>query len=295
MTAAAPMGRPWSILLGDYPNTRALRTGAIESPVIPLVFADVAVPNRAFKRAVRDVEFDVAELALMTFLMARSRDVPLYLLPIALFARNPLSRLVCRAGDDRIDACDLEGRRVGVRSYTTTTAVWARALLADEFDIDSRRIQWVTCEEGHVAGVADPGHVQRTAGTANLADLLRTGHIDAAIVEPVPATPDVAPVITDADAVWRRWRARTGAETVNHIVVVKASLANDARAMRALFDLFRASREQAEAGAGADTCPLGFDHSRRTLEVAIAAATADGLLARALTPDNLVTDALRAL
>ena len=44
---------------------------------MPLAFADVAVPNKAFKRVVRDLEFDVAELALMTFLMARSRGVPL--------------------------------------------------------------------------------------------------------------------------------------------------------------------------------------------------------------------------
>src|SRR5262249_10183588 len=57
-------------LLGDYPTTHALRRGAVSSPIAPLEFADIAVPNKAFKRVVRDLEFDVAELALMTFLMA---------------------------------------------------------------------------------------------------------------------------------------------------------------------------------------------------------------------------------
>ena len=77
-----PTRVPWRTLLGDYPTTHALRQGTLASPVVALDFADVGVPNKAFKRVVRDLEFDVAELALMTFLMARSRGVPLRLLPV---------------------------------------------------------------------------------------------------------------------------------------------------------------------------------------------------------------------
>ena len=104
------------------------------SPVVPLEFADVPVPNRAFKRVVRDLEFDVAELALMTFLMARSRGVPLRLLPVVVFSRNPLPHLVRRTADGLMPD-DLAGSRVGVRAYTTTTAVWIRAMLADRFGV----------------------------------------------------------------------------------------------------------------------------------------------------------------
>jgi 4,5-dihydroxyphthalate decarboxylase len=286
---------PWSALLGDYPSTHALRTGAVQSPAITLDFADVAVPNRAFKRVVRDVDFDVAELALMTYLMARSRGVPLVLLPVALFSRNPLARIVCRGGAHRIGPRDLEGRRVGVRAYTTTTALWARALLADEFGVRSRRIQWYTCEDGHVAGVFDPAHVQRTSGPTDLIQRLRTGALDAAIVEPVPTSPDVAPVVADAGGVWRRWRAHTGAQTINHVVVVRESIAADTAAMRELLGLFRASRDRADSRADRDAGSIGFDVMRRTLDVAIAVATAEGLLARPLTPDDLTTVFLRSL
>jgi hypothetical protein len=86
----------WRALLGDYPATRAFRHGSVTSSNLTLDFADVAVPHKAFKRVVRDMEFDVAELALMTFLIARSRGVPLRLLPIVLFSRNPLNLLVYR-------------------------------------------------------------------------------------------------------------------------------------------------------------------------------------------------------
>ena len=57
-------------LLGDYPVTRALREGRVRSPLVELDIADVKVPHTAFKRVVRDLEFDVAEIAIVTFLMA---------------------------------------------------------------------------------------------------------------------------------------------------------------------------------------------------------------------------------
>jgi hypothetical protein len=68
-------------LLGDYPVTSALKRGEVSSSRVTLDFADVKVPNTAFKRVVRDLEFDVAELAIVTFLMAKSAGVPLTLLP----------------------------------------------------------------------------------------------------------------------------------------------------------------------------------------------------------------------
>ena len=50
-------------LLGDYPVTRAIRRGDVTSPVVQLELADVKSAASAFKRVVRDMEFDVAELA----------------------------------------------------------------------------------------------------------------------------------------------------------------------------------------------------------------------------------------
>jgi 4,5-dihydroxyphthalate decarboxylase len=61
-------------LLGDYPLTRQFKQRS------SLEFADVKVPNTAFGRVVRDLEFDVAELALMTFLLAKAHGKPYRLL-----------------------------------------------------------------------------------------------------------------------------------------------------------------------------------------------------------------------
>lgn len=286
---------PLRTLLGDYPTTHALRQGALASPVVPLDFADVAVPNKAFKRVVRELEFDVAELALMTFLMARSRDVPLRLLPVVVFSRNPLPHLVFDVERRRITPDELRGCRIGVRSYTTTTAVWIRALIGDQFGVDFDAVEWTTIEEGHVAGVTDPPTVRRAPSGADLMTMLRDGDIDAAIVDPVPAGPRFVPAVPDPETTVRAWQHRHGARTLNHVIVVRESLAQDDEAVRELFRLFRDSREVAGTAADPLSTPLGLEANRRNLEVAIAVADAQGLLARPLTVGDLVTDVVASL
>ena len=68
-------------LLGDYPNTLAVKRGKLRPKLFEFEFADVKVPNRAFKRVVRNLEFDAAELALVTYLQAKAYGKPLALLP----------------------------------------------------------------------------------------------------------------------------------------------------------------------------------------------------------------------
>jgi 4,5-dihydroxyphthalate decarboxylase len=286
---------PLRVLLGDYATTHAVRRGTLTSPGLPMTFADVAVPNTAFKRAVRDVEFDVAELALMTFLMARSRGVPLRLLPVVVFSRNPLPHLIGDLIRGRLSPYDLAGRRIGVRSFTTTTAVWVRTLLADLFGVDLSRIEWITLEEGHVAGVADPPNVHRDTSGSDVMGLLRRGVVDAVIADRVPADESFAPIVFEADAAFQSWRDRTGAFTLNHVVTVRESLAHDAGVMRELMKLFRDSRDAAGPAIDPATVPFGLEANRRSLEVAIAAANRDRLLARPLSVSDLITDAIASV
>jgi 4,5-dihydroxyphthalate decarboxylase len=281
-------------LLGNYLGTHALRSGTLTSPTLSLDFANVIVPNKAFKRVVRDLEFDVAELALMTFLMARSRGIPLRLLPVVVFSRNPLVYLICDRGR-RLAPSDLAGRRIGVRTYTTTTAVWIRALLAERFAVDIDRIEWITLEEGHVAGVPDPPTVTRDTSGNDLIGLLTAGAVDALIVDPVPADSRFVPVVAEADAAYRAWQARSGARTVNHVIAVRESLAHDAVTMQELFRLFRESRDAAGNTVDPLSAPVGFEANRRNLEVAIEVAGAQQLLAAPLTVDDLVTNVLASL
>jgi 4,5-dihydroxyphthalate decarboxylase len=291
LAARAPM----RTLLGDYPTTHALRQGELTSSLLSLAFADVEVPNKAFKRVVRDLEFDVAELALMTFLMARSRNAPLRLLPVVVFSRNPLPHLVCDTERRRVTPDELRGCRIGARAYTTTTAVWIRALLADRFGVPLDAPEWITLEEGHVNGVPDPPTVRRARSDTDLMAMLRGGIVDAVVVDPVPAGPRFVSVVPDPEATFRDWQDRYGARTLNHVIVVRESLATDANGMRELFRLFHESREIGVTAVDRLATPIGLQANRRNLEVAIAVAGAQGLLARPLTVDDLVTDVVASL
>jgi len=292
----SPAPPVWRALLGDYPNTRALRRGEISSPAVQLDFADVTVPNRAFKRVVRDLEFDVAELALITFLMARAAGKPLVLLPIVLFSRNPLQNLVCNAARARLGPLDLVGRRVGVRSYTTTTATWIRGILEDEYGVDPDRVEWVTFEDAHVAEFRDPPNVRRAQADADLRAMLLAGELDAAIVDPVPTDDGVGHVVPGVPRVFADWQRRRHATSINHLVVVKESLTkNEPEALRDAFRLLLESRSLARAAVDLESIPVGLEAMRPSLQVAIDYAHRQRLLARALTVDDLVNDVTAAI
>ncbi|HXI35398.1 MAG TPA: phosphate ABC transporter substrate-binding protein, partial [Burkholderiales bacterium] len=96
-------------LLGDYPVTRLFKERA------GFEFADVKLPQTAFKRVVRDLEFDFAELALVTYLLAKAHDKPYRLLPAVMTARFQHPFLV---SPKNLKPKDLEGKRIGQRSYS---------------------------------------------------------------------------------------------------------------------------------------------------------------------------------
>ncbi len=146
-------------LLGDYPVTLALKKGEVKSSSVSLDFADVKTPSTAFKRVVRNLEFDCAELAIVTFLMAKAHGKPLVLLPAVVLARFQHPHIVYNIERGPLAPADLAGRRVGTRSYTVTTSTWLRGILANEHGVDIDRVKWVTFEEAHVAEFRDPPSV----------------------------------------------------------------------------------------------------------------------------------------
>ncbi len=288
-------------LLGDYPVTAALKRGEVSSPDVQLVFADVARPATAFQRVVRALEFDVAELALMTFLIAKAHDKPLVLLPAVVLARFQHPFLVFNADRGALAPRDLAGRRVAIRAYSVTTAAWVRGVLAEDYGIDPAAVRWITFEEPHVAEFRDPPNVERAPVGRTMLDMLLAGDVDAAIMaDATLPDPRLRRLIPDPDDAARAWHRRHGAIQVNHMVVVRQTLA-EARpdAVREVYRLLAESRRRARAAtappAGPDLNPFGFEANRRNLEVALDYARRQRLLPRELTVDELFDDVTRTL
>src|ERR1700760_4894798 len=75
------------VLLGDHPHTAAIKSGAIKSDLVELDFAEYTPTNKGFKPMVRDGAFDVSEMAIVTYLMAKAFGKPMVLLPNVVVAR----------------------------------------------------------------------------------------------------------------------------------------------------------------------------------------------------------------
>ena len=260
-------------LLGDYPVTRAVRRGDVKSSLVELEFADVKSAAAGFKRAVRDLEFDVAELAIVTFLIAKAHGKPFVLLPAVVLGRFQHPYLVYNRERGPLAPGDLTGRRVGIRSYSVTTVTWLRGILAEDWGVDLDRVTWVTFEEPHVAEFRDPPNVQRAAPGKELLGMLLAGEIDAAILGgDASADPRVVPLIPDPAGAARAWREKHRAIQVNHMVAVKASLAPPV-----VTEVYRLLVESKRL-AGGDTPPFGLEANRRNLEVAIDYVYRQGLI-----------------
>ena len=74
-------------LLGDHPCTAALKRGSIRSDLVAFDFVDYTPTHKGFRPMVREQAFDVSEMAVVTYLMAKSFGKPMVLLPSVVVAR----------------------------------------------------------------------------------------------------------------------------------------------------------------------------------------------------------------
>lgn len=270
-------------LLGDYPVTAALKKGNIPSHLLELDFAEVEVPHTAFPRVVRTLEFDVAELALVTFLLARAHGRPLVLLPAVITSRFQHPLLVCNAERGALTPRQLEGRRVGLRAWSVTTATWIRCALAQDYGVDLDKIKWVTYEAPHVAEAKDPPNAERAAPGKALLAMLLAGELDAAILGELPQDPRLKPVIAEPEAAAHAWRRRTGADVqINHMVAVKATVAPELRE-----EAYRLLCESRRLAGNPGMNPFGLEENRRNLEAAIDCVHRQRLIPRRFTVEEL--------
>ena len=287
-------------LLGTYPNTRALRQGELRSELVALDFADVKVPNRAFRNVVRDLAFDVAELAIITFLQAKAYGKPLVLLPARVGpARFQHRCIVYNIERGPLSPSDLAGRRVGARAWAQTTVTWIRGILAEDYGVDLSRVRWVTFEDAHVAEYRDPSFVERAPEGKDMMKMLLEGEIDAAIIgNELPEDPRVKPLIAEHEEAAKAWARRHKAVPINHMIVVKESLArSNPQAVRETYRLLKEARRAGGAAPASefDMAPYGMEANRSALDVAIDYSFQQGLIPRRLAVDELFDELSRSL
>src|SRR4029077_3728419 len=153
--------------------------------------------------------------------------------------------------------------------------------------VDPAKVRWVTFENPHLAEYKDPDFVTRAPAGKELVQMLLDGELDAAIVGDKLPDPRLKPLIPDADAVARQWALSHGGVPINHMMVVRESIAKSRPDLvqeiyRMLRDSRRAALPPPDNGA-LDPWRFGIEANRRSLEIVVDYSFRQKLIPRKLS------------
>jgi 4,5-dihydroxyphthalate decarboxylase len=218
------MPRTYRTVTRTQGNNRALKDGSIKPGDFDFEFIEIPVLVDGFRRMVRELEFDICEMAITTYICAKAHGVKFTAIPVFLVRGFHHGAIMVNTKSGVKTPKDLEGKRVGVnRGYTVTTGVWARGLLQREYGVDLSKVTWVLSGDEHVAAYHPPANVVPMDKTRTMAEQLIAGDLVASIGIEVDH-PDVKPLIPDANQVGLQGLTQRGYYPINHLVVIKDEL-----------------------------------------------------------------------
>jgi 4,5-dihydroxyphthalate decarboxylase len=245
--------------IAEYPHTAAILDGSIPIEGVEPNFIKVVPQIAAYRRMVRQVEFDICEIAPTTYIIARAFGAPFIALPIFLMRRFHHGGLLVRPDAGIRHPKDLEGHKVGVRAYSVTSGVWTRGILIDEYGVDSSKITWVVDDEEHVTQLKLPKNVVHAPEGRSLADMMANGELVAGLEgnagigrsgSPTGGGWQVReanypPLFPNAEELEAAWYRKTGIYPLHGVVVVKDAILNEHPwVARSLFDAFAKAKQQ---------------------------------------------------
>lgn len=303
-----------TLACGDYDRTRALIDGRVEPAGIELTVLPLSNAWARHQRMLRHQEFDVAELSLSCFLMARDRGQRFVAIPIFPYRMFRHSYLWCSAGAGIREPADLAGKRIGLGMYQITTALWLRGHLQHDYGVAPGQLQWVTEMEELLPFEPPPGvHIEVVPPGGNLETMLLEGALDAYVgVEGTPHgfAGDERVHRLFGREVEQEYFRRTGIFPMMHVVVFRAEvLDKHAWAAVNVLDAFRQAKalgqeysryprafslawalsyqEEEVAILGPDPYPYNLPDNRLALETAVGYAHEQGLISRAPQVEEL--------
>jgi 4,5-dihydroxyphthalate decarboxylase len=291
-------------------NNKALREGRVKPRTCEFEFIEVDPLIDAFRRMVRNLEFDVCELALTTYITARAHGKRFMALPIFLVRAFHHGAIVYNTKSGIKSPRDLEGRKVGVnRGYTVTTGLWARAILQHQYGVDLNTITWVLSGDEHVAEFRPPANVIPIEKGQKMVDLVASGELPAAIGLEIES-PDVKPLIPNAAEVAFDALRTLSHYPINHLIVVRSEVLDSHPDLASdIFEAFAESKRdyvsRLESGQiqhptaidrmhlrvieimGRDPLPYGIAPNRQTIEEVIRYAVEQRIIDRLVTVEEL--------
>jgi 4,5-dihydroxyphthalate decarboxylase len=305
-----------TLACGDYDINRGLIEGVVQPEGIELVPLTLSSPERHW-RMMRGREFDVCELSLGSYLMIRDqRSLPFIAIPAFPHRRFRHGYIFVNgeAGIERPK--DLEGRKVGIRTWQVTAGLWIRGILEEQYGVDLSRIEWFRHDQEDIPfELPERFRMTQLGRDQNVSEMLAEGELDALIYPEVPSTMKrgdrrVRRLFSDPGAEERRFYAETGLFPLMHAVVIEERvLAERPEVATSLLEAFRASKrlawermdepeylplvwgreavEEQRALMGRDPWAYELPKNRPALEAMLRYAHRQGLVRRAMEPEEL--------
>ena len=171
-----------TLATGDYESIRALKEGTVKPDGIELtVLTDMNSDVRHW-RMLRNREFDVAELSMSNYLMAKYTDLPFTAIPVFLHRRFRHGFIFLNSTKGITKPHDLNCKKVGLRNFQATANLWIRGILEHEHDVSHRSIHWYKQDDEEVEWAPPRDlNIQRIAPGKSVEKMLVEGELDALI------------------------------------------------------------------------------------------------------------------
>ena len=209
--------------LTRYPHTAALMDGDVTPTSVTLDFVALTSIFPAFRKMARGLEYDVSEFGISTAIQAKSLGVGFTPLPIFVTRRFDYDELYFDVRSGISAPADLANKRIALRSYTVTDAVWAKGLLADRFGLDSDQVTFVVTGDEHLAQAELPSNCELLPD-ADPSELITTGQVAAILGRFDGTDPNIQRLIPDPKRLATEWLEATGFTPVHHTIVVRDEL-----------------------------------------------------------------------
>ena len=300
---------------GPYDRARALIDGTVKADGIDLQVHVNPSPGRQTK--IDGKEFDAAEFYTGTYIADLPyRSLGYTAIPVFVkrMFRHSYIYVNKRAGIR--SPADLNGKRIGVQNWLTTTAVWARGLLEDEYGLDPKSVTWVA---DRISGVGDwqPPvwlKVEIIPKGETQFDWLAAGKIDAAITTGTWAPrvhPEIDFLFPNYAELEREYYRRTGFFPIMHTLLIKNSvLEKNPWVAMSLFKAWQESKkkcyewlqwqrvhqtalwyralwEEEQSVAGDDPYLWGFHKTRPEVDKLLEYCLRQGLTTRKFEPEEM--------
>jgi 4,5-dihydroxyphthalate decarboxylase len=222
-----------TLALSHYDRHIPFFDGSVQAEGVDLQVLEVGQSNPLkhgqdrHERMLQKSEFDICELSLSSYLIAKSRGMPFAAIPVFPRRLFSLSQMWVNRNAGINSPQDLIGKKVGLSTFQTTLSVLAKGDLQAEYGVPWRKLDWYMSKdeavpikplEGVKMQILKPGQ--------KIGAMLEQGEIDALMVphppkEALRGSRNIRRLFVDPKAEETKYFRKNGYYPIMHVVAFK--------------------------------------------------------------------------